>query len=79
MRMRSAAEPVGGNEAMIPGAPAAQAAFPDRERLAGDVIWSGEEQYGREGGGHLPSHRVLITGTRTGTAPSARPGAPRST
>ena len=67
MVMRSTAALIDGCDEVILDTLAAQAPFPDRELLAEDVIWAGEEGYGREGGeGHLSSHRVVIGGTHTG-------------
>ncbi len=50
-----------GNQATIDGTLATLAAFPDRELLGEDVIWSGDEE-----AGFLSSHRLVTTGTHTG-------------
>lgn len=50
-----------GAEEVIKDTLASQAAFPDRQILGDDVIWSGNEQ-----DGYLSSHRSMIIGTHTG-------------
>lgn len=50
-----------GNEPVIDGTLATLAEFPDRQLLAEDVIWSGDED-----AGFLSSHRLVTTGTHTG-------------
>ena len=50
-----------GNQAVINGTLATLAEFPDRELLAEDVIWSGNQQ-----DGFLSSHRLMTTGTHLG-------------
>ena len=50
-----------GNLATIDGTLATLAAFPDRQLLGEDVIWSGDED-----AGFLSSHRLVTTGTHTG-------------
>lgn len=50
-----------GNINTINGTLATLAEFPDRELLAEDVIWSGDED-----AGFLSSHRILTTATHTG-------------
>lgn len=50
-----------GNRATIDGTLATLAEFPDREILAEDVIWSGDED-----AGFLSSHRIVTTATHTG-------------
>ncbi|MBY4893533.1 ester cyclase [Rhodobacteraceae bacterium N5(2021)] len=59
--MRNTGGLILGNGEVIKDTLASQAAFPDKQLLADDVIWC-------EGanGGHLSSHRVMITGTHTG-------------
>ena len=52
---------VRGNEAVIDGTLATLAEFPDRQLLAEDVIWSGDEDEG-----FLSSHRLVTSGTHTG-------------
>ena len=52
---------VRGNQAVIDGTLATLAEFPDRELLAEDVIWSGDEE-----AGFLSSHRLVTSGTHTG-------------
>lgn len=59
MRMPSGL--VRGNRAVIDGTLATLAEFPDRELLAEDVIWSGDEE-----AGFLSSHRLVTSGTHTG-------------
>lgn len=61
MVMRSTAGLILGNGGVIKDTMASQAAFPDRQILGDDVIWSGDEE-----GGYLSSHRSVITGTHTG-------------
>jgi predicted ester cyclase len=50
-----------GNQSVIDGTLATIAEFPDRQLLAEDVIWSGDEDYG-----FLSSHRLTSTATHTG-------------
>ena len=50
-----------GNRAVIDGTLATLAEFPDRQILAEDVIWSGDEDVG-----FLSSHRIVSTGTHLG-------------
>ena len=52
---------VTGNAGVIDGTLATLAEFPDRELLADDVIWSGNED-----DGFLSSHRINTSGTHTG-------------
>lgn len=52
---------VRGNQAVIDGTLATIAEFPDRQLLAEDVIWSGDEE-----AGFLSSHRIVSSGTHTG-------------
>lgn len=52
---------VRGSRAVIDGTLATLAEFPDRELLAEDVIWSGDEE-----AGFLSSHRLVTSGTHTG-------------
>ncbi|SMX46273.1 ester cyclase [Maliponia aquimaris] len=61
MVMRSTQGLILGNQAVIRDTLAAQAAFPDRQLLGEDVIWSGSEAEG-----YLSSHRVRILGRHTG-------------
>ncbi len=61
MVMRSTAALILGNDGVIKDTLAAQAAFPDRQILGDDVIWSGNEA-----DGYLSSHRSVITGTHSG-------------
>ena len=50
-----------GNQAVIDGTLATLAEFPDRQLLAEDVIWSGNED-----DGFLSSHRLVTSGTHRG-------------
>ncbi len=61
MIMRSTAGLIIGAEAVIRDTLASQAAFPDRQILGDDVIWSGDEK-----AGFLSSHRSMIIGTHAG-------------
>jgi len=61
MVMRSTSGLVLGAEAVIRDTLASQAAFPDRQILADDVIWSEDGT-----GGFLSSHRSVIIGTHAG-------------
>ncbi len=59
--VRSPADIVVGNRAVIAATMAALAEFPDRRLLGEDVIWSGTPEQGM-----LSSHRILSTATHTG-------------
>ena len=61
MVMRSTSGLIIGCEGVIIDTLASQAAFPDRQILGDDVIWSGNEAEG-----YLSSHRSVIMGTHTG-------------
>lgn len=50
-----------GNRGVIDGTLATLAEFPDRQLLAEDVIWCGDEE-----DGYLSSHRLVSSGTHTG-------------
>lgn len=50
-----------GNQGVIAGTMATLHEFPDRELLAEDVIWSGNDT-----SGYLSSHRIISTGTHRG-------------
>ncbi|UWQ21296.1 ester cyclase [Jannaschia sp. W003] len=50
-----------GRQAVIDGSRATLVEFPDRELLAEDVIWCGDDE-----GGRLSSHRILTHGTHLG-------------
>src|SRR5215213_3614678 len=50
-----------GNQAVIDGTLATLAEFPDRQLLAEDVIWCGNED-----DGYLSSHRLVTFGTHLG-------------
>lgn len=65
---------VRGNAGVIDGTLATLAEFPDRELLADDVIWSGNED-----DGFLSSHRLLTTGTHTGHGAFGAPTGKRFT
>ena len=52
---------VRGNAGVIDGTLATLAEFPDRQLLAEDVIWSGDDE-----AGFLSSHRIVTSGTHTG-------------
>ena len=52
---------VRGRQAVIDGTRATLVEFPDRQLLAEDVIWSGDDETGR-----LSSHRLMTTGTHLG-------------
>jgi predicted ester cyclase len=59
--MRFPAGLVIGNQAVIDGTLATLAEFPERQLLAEDVIWSGDEDEG-----FLSSHRLVTSGTHLG-------------
>jgi len=59
--MRFASGMLRGNRAVIDATLATLAEFPDRQLLAEDVIWSGDET-----NGYLSSHRLVTTGRHTG-------------
>ena len=61
VRMPSGIDSTSGNAGVITGTLATLAEFPDRQLLAEDVIWSGDEDRG-----FMSSHRILTTGTQTG-------------
>ena len=61
MVMRSTAALILGNTGVIDDTLGSQAAFPDRQILGDDVIWSGNDD-----DGYLSSHRSVIIGTHTG-------------
>lgn len=58
IRLRTPAGLVRGNEAVIAGTLATLHEFPDRQLLADDVIWCGDER-----GGYYSSHRIITTAT----------------
>ena len=60
--VRSPGGLVTGNEAVISATMATLAEIPDRQLLGEDVIWSDDGE-----GGFLSSHRILSTGTHTGS------------
>lgn len=59
---------VRGRQAVLDGTLATLAEFPDRQLLAEDVIWSGDEE-----AGFLSSHRITSTGTHLGHGPYGAP------
>ncbi|WP_377507987.1 ester cyclase [Octadecabacter sp. R77987] len=65
---------VTGNAGVIDGTLATLAEFPDRELLADDVIWSGNED-----DGFLSSHRLVTSGTHTGHGAFGAPTGKRFT
>ena len=66
--MRSADGMIQGNGGVIDDTMASIAEFPNRNLLAEDVIWSGDEETG-----FLSSHRVLSYGTHIGHGPFGAP------
>lgn len=61
-----------GNQAVIDGTLATLAEFPDRQLLAEDVIWCGNED-----DGYLSSHRLVTSGTHLGHGAFGKPTAKR--
>ncbi|WP_226782468.1 ester cyclase [Oceaniglobus trochenteri] len=59
--MRSTVGLIEGNDGVIKDTLASLSAFPDRQILGDDVIWSGDADQG-----YLSSHRSMIIGTHTG-------------